>query len=111
MAYDIRLAARIRDLLGERPDLREQRMFGGLGFLVGGNMAVAASSDGGILVRIDPAEGERLLATTPARPAVMHGRTMTGWLRVSAGHVRTDDELARWVQRGVAYAENLPPKR
>ncbi|HET7487009.1 MAG TPA: TfoX/Sxy family protein [Acidimicrobiales bacterium] len=110
MAYDETLADRIRELLGAEAGVTEQKMFGGLAFLIGGNMAVAASGEGGILVRVDPDEGERLAATTAAEPMEMRGRTMSGWLRVDAGHVRTKRDLARWVARGTAYARSLPPK-
>jgi TfoX/Sxy family transcriptional regulator of competence genes len=110
MAYDEDLAARIRDLLAAEADLSEQKMFGGLAFLLGGNMAVCASREGGILVRIDPAERERLLASTAAFPALMGGRTMNGFLRVEADDLRTEDQLATWIGRGAAYARTLPPK-
>jgi TfoX/Sxy family transcriptional regulator of competence genes len=104
MAYDEELAGRIRKRIG---DATEKKMFGGLAFLVGGNMAVAASGQGGLLVRVDPDEGARLVETTTAEPMEMRGRRMAGWLRVE---VTTDDELAQWVDRGVAYARTLPPK-
>ena len=111
MAYDERLAERIRALLAGDADVTEQRMFGGLAFLVAGNMAVAASGQGGLMVRVDPAEGERLLASTPSRPMVMRGREMAGWLRVESGEVTTKRALQRWVDRGTGYARSLPPKR
>jgi TfoX/Sxy family transcriptional regulator of competence genes len=111
MAYDEELAARIRELVGDEPGLTEQRMFGGLAFLVGGNMALAASGQGGLLVRVDPAESDRLVAETEARPMEMRGREMGGWLRVAAGDVETNDDLARWVALGTAYARSLPAKR
>jgi len=110
MAYDEALADRIRALLEGAPLLTEKKMFGGLGFMVGGNMAVAASSQGGILVRVDPDEGERLIATTPAHPMEMRGREMSGWLRVDAAEVTTDAALDEWVQRGASYAGSLSPK-
>jgi TfoX/Sxy family transcriptional regulator of competence genes len=111
VAYDEILAERIRDLLSEEEaGLSEQKMFGGLAFLLGGNMAVCASREGGILVRIDPAEREHLLASTAAFPAVMGGRTMKGFLRVEADDVRTDGQLSTWVRRGAAYASTLPAK-
>jgi TfoX/Sxy family transcriptional regulator of competence genes len=106
--YDEQLAQRIRDLV-DGP-VTEQKMFGGLAFLVGGNMAVAASGQGGILVRVDPAESERLVAATSAYPMEMRGREMQGWLRVDAEHVRTKPQLAKWVELGAAYAGSLPPK-
>ena len=110
MAYDEDLAARIRELVAGEPGLAEKKMFGGLAFLIGGNMAVAASGQGGILVRVDPEESDRLVASTGARPMEMRGRQMQGWLRVEAGDVRTKRELSRWVGRGTAYARSLPPK-
>ena len=111
MAYDEELAARIRELVAGEQGLTEQRMFGGLAFLVGGNMAVAASGQGGVLVRVDPAQSGELVRTTPARPMEMRGRSMAGWLRVESGEVANDDALATWVERGVAYARTLPPKK
>jgi TfoX/Sxy family transcriptional regulator of competence genes len=110
VAYDEDLAERIRDVLSGERGLAEQRMFGGLAFLLGGNMAVCASREGGILVRIDPAERDHLLASTAAFPAVMGGRTMKGFLRVEADDVRTDVQLSTWVWRGAAYARTLPAK-
>jgi TfoX/Sxy family transcriptional regulator of competence genes len=110
MAYDEELAARIQALVSGEPDLTEKKMFGGLAFLLGGNMAVAASSQGGILVRVDPAESDALVAGSKARPMEMRGRQMAGWLRVDAEDVRTEDELATWVGRGTAYARSLPAK-
>jgi TfoX/Sxy family transcriptional regulator of competence genes len=110
MAYDEELAARIRTQLGDRAGLTEKKMFGGLAFLIGGNMAVAASGQGGILVRVDPAESDELVATTPAKMMEMRGRQMAGWLRVDAADVAADDELAKWVERGTTYAGSLPPK-
>ena len=111
MAYDEALAGRIRDLVGGGEDVSEQKMFGGLAFLVGGNMAVAASGQGGILVRVDPDASDELVARTSATPMEMRGRQMPGWLRVDASDVATEPELAAWVGRGVGYARSLPPKR
>jgi TfoX/Sxy family transcriptional regulator of competence genes len=74
-------------------------------------MAIAASSEGGVLVRVDPGEGDRLVGTTKAEPMVMRGRPMSGWLRVDADHVRTKRQLETWVRRGAAYAASLPPKK
>jgi TfoX/Sxy family transcriptional regulator of competence genes len=110
MAYDEELAGRIRALLGDRSDLSEKAMFGGLAFLVGGNMAVAASGGGGILVRVDPEKSDELVATTAAEPMEMRGRQMAGWLRVEAAAVADDAALAEWIQRGAGYAGALPPK-
>jgi TfoX/Sxy family transcriptional regulator of competence genes len=110
MAYDEELASRLRTLLGDRSGLTEKKMFGGLAFLIGGNMAVAASGQGGILVRVDPEESEELVATTPAEPMEMRGRSMAGWLRVDSADVRDDAALGVWVERGAGYATSLPPK-
>jgi len=85
-------------------------MFGGLAFLIGGNMAIAASGRGGILVRVDPEESAELVATTPAEPMEMRGRQMAGWLRVDAADVAEGGALGEWVDRGSAYADSLPPK-
>jgi TfoX/Sxy family transcriptional regulator of competence genes len=111
MAYDEELATRIRELVAGEPDLTEKKMFGGLAFLLGGNMAVAASGQGGMLVRVDPAESDSLVASTNARPMEMRGREMAGWLRVGSGDLGTKRELSRWVERGVKYARSLPAKR
>jgi TfoX/Sxy family transcriptional regulator of competence genes len=111
MAYDEELAARIRGLVADEPALTEKKMFGGLAFLVGGNMAVAASGQGGLMVRVDPAESDALVGSSNARVMVMRGREMAGWLRVDAEHLRTKKELAAWVKRGVSYARTLPAKR
>jgi hypothetical protein len=111
MAYDEALADRIRELVGHERALAEQKMFGGLAFLIGGNMAVAASGQGGLMVRVDPAAGDKLIATTTAEPMEMRGRAMSGWLRVGTDDVRTKRQLAKWVTLGVTYAKSLPPKR
>jgi TfoX/Sxy family transcriptional regulator of competence genes len=110
MAYDEELANRIRELVGDEPRLTEQKMFGGLAFLIGGNMAIAASGQGGLLVRVDPATSDELVATTPAKPMVMRGRPMQGWLRVAPEHVRNRRQLTRWVRTGASYARSLPVK-
>jgi hypothetical protein len=110
MAYDEELAERIRALLGDRPGLTEQKMFGGLAFLVGGNMAIAASGQGGILVRVGPKKSDELVATTPAETMEMRGRQMPGWLRVAKADVAADAALAEWVEHGAGYAGSLPPK-
>ena len=107
MAYDEDLADRIRVLAGGAV---EKKMFGGLAFLVGGNMSVAASGQGGLMVRVDPSQTEALLAEPGAEPFEMRGREMAGWLSVSAEAVESDEDLRRWVDRGVAYARSLPPK-
>ena len=110
MAYDEKLAERIRELLGDESDVTEKKMFGGLAFLIGGNMAVAASGQGGVLVRVDPAQSDKLVATTNARPMEMRGRQMQGWLRVAADNVRTKRQLGKWVNLGTTYARSLPVK-
>ncbi len=110
MPYDEDLERRVRDLVAERMDLSEKRMFGGLAFLIGGRMAVAASGQGGLLIRVDPAETDALVSTTRAHSFAMRGRPMQGWVRVDTEDVRTDGELAEWVERGVAYASSLPAK-
>jgi TfoX/Sxy family transcriptional regulator of competence genes len=111
VAYDEELADRIRELIVGESDLTEKKMFGGLAFLIGGNMAVAASGQGGILVRVDPAQSDTLVETTNARLMEMRGRSMQGWLRVDAEDVRTKRELAKWVALGTTYARSLPAKR
>jgi TfoX/Sxy family transcriptional regulator of competence genes len=110
MAYDEELAARIRDLVGDEADLTEKKMFGGLAFLIGGNMAIAASGQGGLLVRVDPEESDKLVSTTPARLMEMRGREMKGWLRVDAADVKTKRQLSTWVRRGAGFARSLPAK-
>jgi hypothetical protein len=111
VAYDEKLADRIRELVAGELDLTEQKMFGGLAFLLGGNMAIAASGQGGLLVRADPEESDTLIATTNARLMEMRGRQMRGWLRVDPADVRTKRQLAKWVELGTAYARSLPAKR
>jgi TfoX/Sxy family transcriptional regulator of competence genes len=110
MAYDEELAERMREALDGVPGVSEKKMFGGLAFLVGGNMAIAASGEGGAMVRVDPAESDHLLDSTTAVPVVMRGRPMTGWLRVATDDLATPDQLATWVRRGADYAGSLPPK-
>ena len=111
MAYDEELADRIRELIGADRKLTQQKMFGGLAFLIGGNMAIAASGQGGVLVHVAPDQSDRLLATTDAQPMVMRGRSMQGWLRVAPEHVRTKRQLEKWVKLGTTYARSLPAKR
>ena len=110
MAYDEKLAERIRELIDDA-EVTEQKMFGGLAFLIGGNMAVAASAQGGLMVRVDPTKSETLVTKSDARPMEMRGSPMRGWLRVDTAYVRTKRELARWVNMGAAYARSLPAKR
>jgi TfoX N-terminal domain len=111
MAYDTELADRIRFLIGTGPGLTEKKMFGGLAFLIGGNMAISASGQGGALIRVDPADCRALTETTTATIAVMGGREMRGWLRVRSDDLETDEQLTEWVNRAVSYARSLPPKR
>jgi TfoX/Sxy family transcriptional regulator of competence genes len=111
MAYDEDLANRVRELIAAQAGVTEKKMFGGLAFLVNGNMSVGVSGQGGLLVRVDPAETEALLAKPHARPFEMRGREMQGWLRVDAEGVPTKRQLEPWVRRGVSYARSLPPKR
>jgi TfoX/Sxy family transcriptional regulator of competence genes len=110
VAYDEHLAARVRELAAGHPGLTEKRMFGGLAFLIGGHMSVSASGGGGLLVRVDPEQTQALLDEPYAHPMVMRGREMEGWLRVDAEGVRDKRALEKWVRRGVAYAQSLPPK-
>ena len=111
MPYDEDLANRIRELLAGDGGVTEKGMFGGLAFLIGGHMAVAASGRGGLMVRVDPAETDALMAKPHAGPFEMRGRAVDGWLRVAPDGVRTKRQLAPWVERGTAYARSLPPKR
>ena len=110
MAYDEDLANRIRELLADEPNVTQMRMFGGLAFLVGGNMSVAASGQGGLMVRVEPSATGALMARPHVRAFEMRGRSMQGWLRVDPEGVRTKRQLEAWVRRGVAYARSLPPK-
>jgi hypothetical protein len=111
MAYDLELAQRVREMLTFDPDVVEQRMFGGLAFLIGGHMAVAVSGSGGLLMRCEPDETDEMLAQPYVEPFVMRGREMKGWVRVDAEGVAEDAELKRWVESGVGFARALPPKR
>ena len=110
MAYDEELANRIRTVVQDEPGLTEQRMFGGLAFLIGGNMAVSASSQGGLLLRVDPDVTGSLVSEPAVRRFEMRGRQMDGWLRVDPSVLQSDRELRRWINHGVAYARSLPPK-
>jgi TfoX/Sxy family transcriptional regulator of competence genes len=110
VAYDEELAERLRELLDGEPQLTEKRLFGGLAFLVSGNMAIAASGQGGVLVRVDPTASDKLVETSHAELAVMRGRPMNGWLRVGSEHVTTKQHLAKWATLGADYARSLPRK-
>ncbi|MBA3719444.1 MAG: TfoX/Sxy family protein [Nocardioidaceae bacterium] len=111
MAYDEDLADRIRELIADEPDLSEMRMFGGLAFLIAGNMSVAASGQGGLMVRVAPDDTDALVAKPHARRFEMRGKPMRGWVRVDDEGMRTKRQLEPWVKRGVAYARSLPPKK
>ena len=111
MAYDEVLAQRLRDSLEGEPLLTEKKMFGGVGFMIGGNMAVAASSSGDLMVRVDPAQGREWIDEVDVRPMEMGGRRMNGWLFVAIDTVASDDALRAWVDRGADYARSLPPKK
>lgn len=111
MAYDRELADRIRALMSHEPDLTESSMFGGRAFLLGGHLAIAASREGGVLVRTDPESSEALVARSAARFAVMRGRELDGWLRVDDEQLRTTRQLARWVRVGSTFARSLPAKK
>jgi hypothetical protein len=111
MAYDEDLAYRIREAISGERGVTERRMFGGLAFLINGNLAVSASGRGGLLLRVDPTQTKTLLAQPCARPFEMRGRAMDGWLHIDTGKVADDAEFRRWVTHGVTYAKSLPPKR
>jgi TfoX N-terminal domain len=110
VAYDEDLANRIRELIADEQGLTEKKMFGGLAFLIGGNMSVSASGQGGLLLRCDPDETDALVKKPHTEPFVMRGRAMDGWLRVAPEGVRTKRQLEPWVKRGVSYARSLPAK-
>src|SRR5258708_7608070 len=110
MAYDERLAERLRAIVAQESGLSEMRMFGGLAFLIGGNLAVSASGQGGLLLRVDPTQTDELVSRPHAARFVMRGRAMDGWLRVDPAGLQSKRDLERWVKLGVAYAKSLPPK-
>jgi hypothetical protein len=110
VGYDVELAERVRAVVRDEPGLTEKRMFGGLAFLIQGNMAVSASSQGGLLLRINPAIVESLVGQAQVRRFEMRGRPMDGWLHIGVEAMHNDDDLRRWVSHGVAYARSLPPK-
>jgi TfoX/Sxy family transcriptional regulator of competence genes len=111
MAFDEDLAYRLRELLQGEQGVAEKRMFGGLAFLIHGNMAVSASGQGGLLLRVEPAETEKLVRQAHAHPFITRGREMDGWLRIDDEGIRTKRQLERWVRVGVTYARTLPPKK
>ena len=110
MAYDAELADRVRELIASERGVEEKRMFGGLAFLINGNMSVAVSSRGGLMVRVPPGDTERLLGRDHVEPMIMAGRETRGWLRVHTDGLRTRRLLSPWVARGVEYAKSLPAK-
>ena len=110
MAYDEALAERIRELLAPREGVSERKMFGGIGFMVGGNMACGVSSSSELIVRLDPGEYDQAMAESGVRPFDMTGRPMKGWILVEPAAVASDEELAGWVDAGADYAASLPPK-
>ncbi|MGH3412184.1 MAG: TfoX/Sxy family protein [Marmoricola sp.] len=110
MAYDEDLADRIRGAVQHVGGVTEKPMFGGLAFLIGGNLAVAASGQGGVMLRCDPSQTDELARTDGVARMVMRGREMDGWLRIAPDVVATDEALQRWVDVGVGYAGSLPPK-
>ena len=110
MAFDEHLANRVRELLSVERGVQETAMFGGLAFLIAGNMAVAASSKGGLMVRVPPSDTDHLLSRPHVTPMVMGGRQTRGWVRVAEDGVKSKRQLQSWVSRGVAYAHSLPPK-
>jgi hypothetical protein len=110
VAYDEELAERVRALVATEPGLSEKKMFGGLAFLIGGNMAVSASGQGGLLLRVDPTMTEELIAAPGVERFEMRGRSMDGWLRVAPEAIESEAELERWVRHGVSYARSLPAK-
>ena len=111
MADDERLAERMRALLAGEPGLTERRMFGGLAFLINGNMAVSASGQGGLLLRVDPGETAELVEEEHVERFQMRGKRMDGWLRIDSAGLETDEQLGQWATIGVKYARSLPPKR
>ncbi|MDQ3465679.1 MAG: TfoX/Sxy family protein [Actinomycetota bacterium] len=110
MAYDVGMADRLREILASEPGVVEKSTFGGLVFLVAGHLAVSASGQGGLLLRVDPAQTDTLVADPRASRFVMRGRQMKGWLRIDIDGHATDDELKGWIKHGVGYARSLPPK-
>ncbi|GAY16973.1 TfoX/Sxy family protein [Mycobacterium sp. shizuoka-1] len=110
MAYEEELANRLREILAAERGLEEKRMFGGLAFLINGNMAVCASGKGGLMVRVPAEDTAALLARDHVEPMIMAGRETRGWIRVGDAGLRTGRQLKSWVARGVDHAKSLPPK-
>ena len=109
MAYDEGLAQRIRDVLGEQPRLVEKKMFGGVGFMIHGNMACGVHKDA-LIVRVGPEGYEEALAKPHTRPFDMTGRPMKGWVMVTPDGYESDEVLEDWVQQGLDFALSLPAK-
>src|SRR5947209_2293968 len=110
MAFDMNLADRIRNVLKQEEGLTEKKMFGGLAFLINGNMTIAVSAQGGILVRINPSHSKEILESTSAKMMEMRGRSMPGWVRVSSEYIQDDSSLSKWIERALIYAHSLPSK-
>lgn len=110
MAYDAELADRVRELVASERGIEEKKMFGGLAFLINGNMSVVVSARGGLMVRVPPGETESLLGREHVEPMIMAGRETRGWLRVGVEGLKSKRQLAPWVARGVDYAKSLPAK-
>jgi TfoX/Sxy family transcriptional regulator of competence genes len=110
MAYDEDLANRLRELLADEDGITEKKMFGGLAFLLHGHMSVSASGQGGLLVRVDPAESDAMLKRDHVSLMEMRGRSMDGWLRIAPEGLKTRRQLKSWVDRSVGYVRTLPPK-
>jgi hypothetical protein len=126
MAYDAELAQRVREILAAEKGISEKRMFGGLAFLVDGHLAVSASGQGGLLLRVDPADADRLVTADHVERFVMRGRQMDGWLHVQPGALANDEtdetdesdddtdgeaKLRAWIAHATRYVRSLPPKR
>jgi TfoX/Sxy family transcriptional regulator of competence genes len=110
MAYDVALADRIRALLQGTSDLREKKMFGGFGFLVGGHLATSAYQDGGLMIRCSATDCSSFCAEPGARPMMRKNKQVSGWVLIAADHIVTDEDLRRWVSRGRDFASAQPPK-
>jgi TfoX-like protein len=110
MAFDEKLADRVRAQLGKRRGLVEKKMFGGVGFMLNGNMCVGVHGDE-LIVRIDPAETDKTLRRKHTRIFDITGRPMKGWILVRSAGVGTQPALAEWVQVAVDYASSLPAKK
>jgi hypothetical protein len=110
MAYDTELANRLRETLAREENVTEKAMFGGLAFLINGNLAVSASSTGGILLRVEPADTASLLKRAHVEPFITRGRALDGWIRVDVAGLEGDRTFDEWLTRGISFARSLPPK-